>query len=186
MKMKELSQEQQNELLQTLKERFEKHMSRHKGLVWENVQAKLEAQPKKLWSLNQMELTGGQPDVVGYEQGSDEFIFYDCSPESPDGRRSLCYDREALESRKAHKPENSVMDLASEMGIALLTEAQYRALQKIGEFDLKTSSWVLTPPNMRALGGALFCDRRFDTVFTYHNGADSYYSARGFRGSLRV
>jgi hypothetical protein len=183
---KDLTPEQQNELIQTLKERFEKHMSRHKGLVWENVQAKLEAQPKKLWSLNQMELTGGQPDVVGYEQGSDEFIFYDCSPESPDGRRSLCYDREALESRKAHKPENSVLDLASEMGIALLTETQYRALQKLGEFDLKTSSWVLTPPRIRALGGALFCDRRFDTVFTYHNGADSYYSARGFRGSLRV
>ena len=141
---------------------------------------------KKLWSLNQMEMTGGQPDVVGYDQDSDKYLFYDCSPESPDGRRSLCYDREALESRKAHKPENSALDLAAEIGIELLTEAQYRALQKLGEFDLKTSSWVLTPPKVRALGGALFCDRRFDTVFTYHNGADSYYSARGFRGSLRV
>ena len=181
-----LTTDQQDELLKALKERFEEHMERHQDLEWAKVQARLAAQPEKLWSLNQMEMTGGQPDVVGYDQDSDKYLFYDCSPESPDGRRSLCYDREALESRKAHKPENSASDLAAEIGIELLTEAQYRALQKLGEFDLKTSSWVLTPPKVRALGGALFCDRRFDTVFTYHNGADSYYSARGFRGALRV
>jgi hypothetical protein len=183
---KTLSTEQQNELLQTLKERFEAHMERHQGRDWAKVQVKLEAQPVKLLSLNEMELTGGEPDVVGFDQKTGEYIFFDCSPESPAGRRSLCYDREALKSRKKHKPENSVLDMTAAMGIELLTEAQYRELQKLGEFDLKTSSWVLTPEKVRKLGGALFCDRRFDTVFTYHNGADSYYSARGFRGALKV
>ncbi len=186
LEKKNLSPEQIKELLQTLKERFENQMERHQGLEWTKVQAKLEAEPEKLWSLNEMENSGGEPDVVGYEKQSDEYIFFDCSPESPDGRRNLCYDRQALESRKQHKPENSAMDAAVEMGISLLTEAQYRELQKLGEFDLKTSSWVFTPENVRKLGGALFCDRRYDTVFTYHNGADSYYSARGFRGLLRV
>lgn len=186
MEKKELSPGQQNALLKTLETRFENHMERHQDIAWMDIQTKLKAQPKMLWSINQMEQTGGEPDVVGYDQESKEYLFYDCSPESPSGRRSLCYDREALESRKKHKPENSAMDLAAEMGITLLSEAQYRALQNIGEFDLKTSSWVLTPPKVRALGGALFCDRRFDTVFTYHNGADSYYAARGFRGALRV
>ncbi len=186
LEKKNLSPEQIKELLQTLKERFENQMERHQGLEWTKVQAKLEAEPEKLWSLNEMENSGGEPDVVGYEKQSDEYIFFDCSPESPDGRRNLCYDRQALDSRKQHKPENSAMDVAVEMGISLLTEAQYRELQKLGEFDLKTSSWVFTPENVRKLGGALFCDRRYDTVFTYHNGADSYYSARGFRGLLRV
>jgi hypothetical protein len=181
-----LSREQQEELLGILKARFEKNMARHEGLEWAEVQAKLENNAKKLWSLNEMETTGGEPDVVGLDQETGEYIFYDCSPESPKGRRSVCYDREALEARKKHKPENSVMDMATAMGIELLTEEQYRELQKLGNFDLKTSSWVQTPENIRKLGGALFCDRRYDTVFVYHNGADSYYGARGFRGSIRV
>lgn len=185
-KNKELSLEQQEELLQTLKKRFEKNMNRHKDLEWAKVQAKLEANTEKLWSLNEMEGTGGEPDVVGYDEKTDGYIFYDCSAESPKGRRSVCYDREALESRKKHKPENNVMDMATAMGIELLTEEQYRELQKLGNFDLKTSSWVQTPANIRKLGGAIFCDRRYDTVFVYHNGADSYYATRGFRGSLRV
>jgi hypothetical protein len=183
---KELSLEQREQLLKTLKARFEKNMNRHEGLEWENVLAKLEANPDKLWSLNEMEATGGEPDVVGQGQETDEYIFFDCSTESPKGRRSLCFDRKALDSRKNHKPENSVMDLAATIGIDLLTEEQYRGLQELGNFDLKTSSWVQTPDNIRKLGGALFCDRRYDTVFVYHNGADSYYAARGFRGSLRV
>lgn len=185
-KNKELSLEQQEELLQTLKKRFEKNMNRHKDLEWAKVQAKLEANTEKLWSLNEMEGTGGEPDVVGYDEKTDGYIFYDCSAESPKGRRSICYDREALESRKKHKPENNVMDMATAMGIELLTEEQYRELQKLGNFDLKTSSGVQTPANIRKLGGAIFCDRRYDTVFVYHNGADSYYAARGFRGSQRV
>ncbi|MBS8266335.1 DUF4256 domain-containing protein [Mesobacillus boroniphilus] len=183
---KELSREQQEELLGVLKARFEKNMDRHEGLDCTKVLAKLEDNTEKLWSLNEMESTGGEPDVVGFDPETGEYIFYDCSAESPKGRRSLCYDREALEARKKHKPENSVMDMATAMGIELLTEEQYRELQKLGNFDLKTSSWVQTPENIRKLGGALFCDRRYDTVFVYHNGADSYYAARGFRGSLRV
>jgi hypothetical protein len=181
-----LSLEQREELLKTLKARFEKNMNRHEGLEWAKVQAKLEASPEKLWSLSEMEGTGGEPDVVGHDNKTGEYIFNDCSAESPKGRRSLCYDREALESRKQHKPENSAIDLATSIGIELLTEEQYRELQKLGNFDLKTSSWVQTPANIRKLGGAIFCDRRYDTVFVYHNGADSYYAARGFRGSLRV
>ena len=184
--IKELSLEQREELLGVLKARFEKNMNRHEGLEWANVKAKLEANPDKLWSLYEMERTGGEPDVVGQGEKKDEYIFYDCSAESPKGRRSVCYDRAALESRKQHKPENTVIDMATEMGIELLTEEQYRALQEIGSFDLKTSSWVQTPSDIRKLGGAIFCDRRYDTVFMYHNGADSYYAARGFRGSLRV
>ncbi|MBM7713258.1 DUF4256 domain-containing protein [Siminovitchia sp. FSL H7-0308] len=183
---KELSLEQREELLKTLKARFEKNMDRHKGLEWTKVQEKLEATPLKLWSLNEMEKTGGEPDVVGYDKKKDEYIFYDCSAESPKGRRSVCYDREALESRKKHKPENNAIDMATAMGIELLTEEQYRELQKLGKFDQKTSSWVQTPSDIRELGGALFCDYRFGHVFLYHNGADSYYAARGFRGSLRV
>jgi hypothetical protein len=186
MANKELSREQQEELLGILKARFEKNMARHEGLEWAEVQAKLENNAEKLWSLNEMETTGGEPDVVGLDQETGEYLFYDCSPESPKGRRSVCYDREALEARKKHKPENSVMNMATAMGIELLTEEQYRELQKLGNFDLKTSSWVQTPENIRKLGGALFCDRRYDTVFVYHNGADSYYGARGFRGLLRV
>lgn len=182
----ELSQETREELLSTLKARFEKHMNRHEGLEWDKVQAKLEGNPEKLWSLHEMESTGGEPDVVGFDETTGEYIFYDCSAESPKGRRSICYDREALESRKKYKPENSAMDMAIAMGIELLTEEQYRELQTLGKFDLKTSSWVQTPDNIRKLGGALFCDRRYDTVFLYHNGADSYYGVRGFRGSLRV
>ncbi|MEH7383843.1 DUF4256 domain-containing protein [Bacillus sp. JJ1521] len=182
----ELSHEQREILFKTLKARFDKNMHRHKRLDWAKVQAKLEANPKKLWSLNEMERTGGEPDVVGHDQSNDEFIFYDCSAESPKGRRSLCYDREALESRKKHKPENSAIDLANEMGIEMLTEEQYRELQELDNFDLKTSSWVQTLANIRKLGGAIFCDRRYDTIFVYHNGADSYYAARGFRGTLRV
>jgi hypothetical protein len=182
----ELSLEQRDELLSTLKTRFEKNMNRHEGLEWDNIQAKLEANMEKLWSLNEMERTEGEPDIVGYDKEKDEYIFFDCSTESPKGRRSVCYDREALESRKKHKPENSAIDMAAAIGIELLTEEQYRELQKLGEFDLKTSSWVETPSDIRKLGGAIFCDRRYDTVFVYHNGADSYYSARGFRGSLRV
>ncbi|WP_017728197.1 DUF4256 domain-containing protein [Halalkalibacterium ligniniphilum] len=183
---KELSQEQSEELLRVLKARFEKNMNRHKGLEWAKVQAKLNANTEKLWSLNEMERTGGEPDVVGYDKKKDEYIFCDCSAESPKGRRSVCYDREALESRKKHKPENNAIDMATSMGIELLTEEQYRVLQKLGNFDMKTSSWVQTPTDIRELGGALFCDRRFGHVFVYHNGAESYYAARGFRGSLRV
>ena len=183
---KELSLEQHEELLKTLKARFEKNMNLHKDLEWAKVQAKLEANIEKLWSLNEMEVTGGEPDVVGYDNKTDEYIFYDCSAESPKGRRSVCYDREALESRKKHKPENNAIDMATDIGIELLTEEQYRELQKLASFDMKTSSWVQTPDNIRKLGGAIFCDRRYDTVFMYHNGADSYYAARGFRGSLRV
>lgn len=183
---KELSLEQREDLLKVLKARFEKNMNRHEGLEWDNIQAKLEVNTEKLWSLHEMERTGGEPDVVGYDQEKDEYLFYDCSSESPKGRRSVCYDREALESRKNHKPENSAIDLSSAMGIELLTEEQYRELQKLGNFDLKTSSWVQTPSAIRELGGALFCDCRFGHVFVYHNGAESYYAARGFRGSLRV
>jgi hypothetical protein len=182
----ELSPEQRKQLLVALKTRFEKNMNRHKGLEWDNAQAKLEANSEKLWSLNEMERTGGEPDVVGLDKGTGEYIFYDCSPESPKGRRSICYDREALNSRKENKPKDSAMDMAAAMGVELLTEEQYRGLQKLGNFDTKTSSWVKTPANVRELGGALFCDRRFDTVFVYHNGAESYYAARGFRSSLRV
>ncbi|RAP74845.1 DUF4256 domain-containing protein [Paenibacillus montanisoli] len=184
---KELSPEQREGLLKTLKARFEKNMNRHDGLKWANVQAKLEAaKPEKLWSLNEMESTGGEPDVIGLDNEADEYVFYDCSAESPKGRRSLCYDREALESRKEHKPQNNAVEMAFDMGIDLLTEDQYRELQNLGNFDLKTSSWVKTPASIRKLGGAIFCDRRYDTVFVYHNGAESYYAARGFRGSLRV
>lgn len=183
---KQLSAKQREELLTTLKDRFEKNMNRHKGLEWAKVQAKLETNHEKLWSLNEMETTGGEPDVVGFDKKSGEYVFYDCAAESPKGRRSLCYDREALEARKEHKPKDSAIDVATAMGVELLTEEQYRELQKLGEFDTKTSSWVKTPAEIRKLGGALFCDRRYDTVFLYHNGADSYYAARGFRGSLRV
>jgi Protein of unknown function (DUF4256) len=183
---KELSPEQRKQLLGTLKARFEKNMNRHKGLEWPNAQAKLEANPEKLWSLNEMENTGGEPDVVGQDKKTGEYIFYDCSEESPKGRRSLCYDREALDSRKENKPKGNAMDMAGAMGVELLTEEQYRELQKLGEFDTKTSSWVKTPSAIRKLGGALFCDRRFDTVFVYHNGAESYYAARAFRGSAKV
>jgi len=183
---KELSSKQREELLKTLKARFEKNMNRHKGLEWAKVQAKLEANNEKLWSLNEMERTGGEPDVVGFDKKKGEYIFYDCSAESPKGRRSLCYDGEALESRKEHKPKNNAIDMSSAMGIDLLTEQEYRELQKLGDFDTKTSSWVKTPSHIRRLGGAIFCDRRYDTVFMYHNGAESYYAARGFRGSLRV
>jgi hypothetical protein len=181
-----LSREQRKELLGVLKARFEKNMNRHKGLEWAKVQAKLEGNTEKLWSLNEMERTGGEPDVVGHDKEMSEYIFYDCSAESPKGRRSVCYDREALESRREHKPEDSANDMAAAMGIELLTEEQYRELQNLGNFDTKTSSWVKTPSDIRKLGGALFCDRRYDTVFVYHNGAESYYAARGFRGSLKV
>jgi len=183
---KALSPDQSAELLTTLKARFEKNMNRHPGFEWSKVQARLEANPKILWSLSEMERTGGEPDVVGFEPTAGEYIFYDCSAESPKGRRSLCYDHEALEARKEFKPENSAIEAASAMGIELLTEDQYRDLQKLGKFDLKTSSWVKTPIEIRKHGGAVFCDRRYDHVFLYHNGADSYYAARGFRGSLRV
>ncbi len=183
---KELSPEQREELLSALKARFEKNMNRHKGLEWATVQAKLEAYAEKLWSLNEMERTGGEPDVVGHNKKMGEYIFYDCSAESPKGRRSLCYDRKALDERKEFKPRNSAMDMAAAMGIELLTEEQYRELQKLGNFDTKTSSWVITPSDIRKLGGALFCDRRYDHVFVYHNGAESYYAVRGFRGSLRI
>ncbi|MFJ7665754.1 DUF4256 domain-containing protein [Lysinibacillus sp. NPDC097195] len=182
----ELTLEQREQLLHTLQDRFEKNMNRHQGLNWADVQAKIEAQTDKLWSLNEMEVTGGEPDVVAYDDNTGEFVFYDCAPESPKGRRSFCYDREALESRKKHQPENTVIDMATAMGIELLTEEQYRTLQELGTFDLKTSSWVQTPAHIRKLGGAIFCDRRYDTVFMYHNGADSYYAARGFRGALKV
>jgi hypothetical protein len=182
----ELSPEHREELLSELKDRFEENMDRHQGLEWARVQAKLEANSEKLWSLSEMERTGGEPDVVGHDKKTGEYIFYDCSAETPGGRRSLCYDREALEARKAHKPENTAIDMANAMGIEILTEEEYRELQKLGNFDAKTSSWVKTPVNIRNLGGAIFCDFRFGTVFVYHNGADSYYAARGFRGSLRV
>src|SRR5437764_2264140 len=182
---KDLSPEQRKELLGALKARFEKNMNRNKDLEWDKVQAKLEANAEKVWSLNEMERTGGEPDVVGHDRKTGEYIFYDCSAESPKGRRSICYDREALGSRKEHKPEDNAIDMAAAMGIELLKE-QYRELQKLGNFDTKTSSWVKTPSEIRELGGALFCDRRYDHVFTYHNGAESYYAARGFRGSLRV
>ncbi|HNQ15187.1 MAG TPA: DUF4256 domain-containing protein [Pyrinomonadaceae bacterium] len=174
------------ELINTLKTRFAKNMGRHEGIEWPEVQARLDANPEKLRSLFEMEKTGGEPDVVGRDPKTGEFIFFDCSAESPSGRRSLCYDREALDSRKEHKPENSALDMAAEIGIEILTEDEYRELQKLGKFDLKTSSWVRTPERIRKLGGAVFCDRRYDTIFLYHNGASSYYAARGFRGSLRV
>ncbi len=183
---KRLAPEQREALLATLKARFEKHKKRHQSMEWSAVQVKLGADPDKLWSLNEMERTGGEPDVVGYDDATGEYIFYDCAAESPAGRRSLCYDREALDSRKEAKPANSALDMAAEIGIEILTEAQYRALQELGKFDTKTSSWVATPPAIRERGGAIFCDRRYDHVFTYHNGASSYYAARGFRGSLRV
>lgn len=185
-KNKELSLEQREELLRTLEARFEKNMNRHKDIEWAKVQAKLEANTEKLWSLNEMEATGGEPDVIGHDKKTGEYIFYDCSAESPKGRRSVCYDHEALESRKKHKPENNAIDMATAMGIELLTEEQYRELQKLEKFDMKTSSWVQTPVNIRKLGGAIFGDRRYDTVFVYHNGAESYYAARGFRGSIKV
>jgi len=181
-----LSAEQRQSLLQTLQARFEKHRRRHPGLEWEGVEARLETRPQKLWSLNQMEQTGGEPDVIGHDPKTGESIFYDCAAESPAGRRSLCYDRAAWESRKANKPGNTAVDMAAAMGIQILTEAGYRELQRWGEFDTKTSSWVLTPPEIRKLGGALFCDRRYGQVFVYHNGAESYYAARGFRGWIRV
>jgi hypothetical protein len=183
---KKLPAEQRDGLLEALKTRFETNMHRHKGLEWSKIQTKLEAAPHKMWTLNQMETTSGEPDVVGQDKKTGEYIFYDCSPETPKGRRSICYDHEALESRKQHKPENSALNMADEMGVEVLTEEEYRALQKLGEFDTKTSSWVKTPSDIRKLGGALFCDRRYNTVFVYHNGAESYYAARGFRGSLRV
>ncbi|MGG4492693.1 DUF4256 domain-containing protein [Brevibacillus reuszeri] len=182
----ELLTEQREALLKTLKARFDKNMNRHQGLEWASIRARLEAHPEKLWSLQEMEKTGGEPDVVEHDDQKGEYIFYDCSAESPKGRRSVCYDREALESRKEHKPQNNAIEMAATMGIELLTEEQYRELQKLGNFDLKSSSWVKTPASIRRLGGAIFCDRRYDTVFMYHNGAESYYAARGFRGSLRV
>jgi Protein of unknown function (DUF4256) len=183
---KELPLQQREELLRALKARFEKNMNRHQGLEWAKVQAKLEANTEKLWSLHEMERTGGEPDVVAHDKKTGEYIFYDCSAESPQGRRSVCYDREGQESRKEHKPEDNAIDMAAAMRIELLTEEEYRELQKLGDFDTKTSSWVRTPPEIRKLGGALFCDRRYGNVFVYHNGAQSYYAARGFRGSLRV
>ncbi|HTP68332.1 MAG TPA: DUF4256 domain-containing protein [Dongiaceae bacterium] len=183
---KELSPKQCEELLAALRVRFQKNMSRHKSLDWAPIQARLETNTQKLWSLNEMERTGGEPDVVGHDKKTGEYIFYDCSPESPKDRRSLCYDRDALDSRKEHKPKDCVLDMAASMGIEILTEEQYREMQKLGNFDTKTSSWVKTPSAVRALGGALFCDRRFDMVFVYHNGAESYYAARAFRGLLKV
>ena len=183
---RKLSTSQSEELISILKTRFEKNMKRHKGIDWAKVQARLEAKPEKLWSLNEMEMTGGEPDVVSVDKKTGEYIFFDCAAESPKGRRSVCYDHEALEKRKENKPENSAMEMAKDMGIELLNEEQYRQLQQLGEFDLKTSSWIITPPAIRKLNGALFCDRRYDTVFVYHNGAESYYAARGFRGWLSV
>lgn len=181
-----LPKKQREETFRALQARFERNMNRHRGVSWPEVQAKLEANPEKLWSLSEMERTGGEPDLVGQDKKTGEYIFYDCSAETPKGRRSICYDREALESRKEHKPKNSALDLAAAMGIELLTEEQYRELQQFGKFDTKTSSWIKTPSNIRKLGGALFCDCRYETVFVYHNGAESYYAARGFRGWLRV
>jgi hypothetical protein len=183
---KELTREQREQLLRTLKARFEKNMNRHQGLEWAKVQARLEANAEKLWSLSEMERTDGEPDLVDQDKKTGEYIFYDCAEESPKGRRSFCYDREALDGRKENKPKNNALEMADAMGIELLTEEQYRELQKLGNFDTKTSSWVKTPSNIRKLGGALFCDRRFDTVFVYHNGAESYYAARAFRGWLKV
>ncbi|MGE6486923.1 DUF4256 domain-containing protein [Paenisporosarcina sp. NPDC076898] len=183
---KTLSSEEQNILLETLQKRFEKHAERHEGINWQDVQSKLEDSPEKLWSLNEMEQTGGEPDVIGYDEEALKYIFCDCAKESPKERRSFCFDRAALDARKKFKPENTAVDVAAEIGIELLNEEQYRHLQTLGEFDTKTSSWVQTPDNIRKLGGALFCDRRYDTVFVYHNGADSYYAARGFRGLLKV
>lgn len=183
---KEISPERRTELLKVLKARFEKNMIRHEGISWNKVQERIEANPDKLWSLNEMELTEGEPDVVGFDENTGECIFYDCSAESPKGRRSLCYDREALDSRKENKPQDSALNIAADMAIQILTEEEYRNLQNLGSFDLKTSSWVLTPDKIRNRGGAIFCDRRYDAIFTYHNGAESYYAARGFRGSLRI
>lgn len=183
---KKLSSEQREGLFSTLKARFEKNLNRHNGLEWSKVQARLAAQPDKLWSLAEMERTGGEPDVVGFDKKTGEYIFYDCSTESPAGRRSLCYDREARQSRKEHKPKSSAIEMAAAMGIEILTVEEYRQLQELGEFDTKTSSWIKTPADIRKLGGALFCDRRYNHVFTYHNGAESYYAARGFRGSLKI
>ena len=184
--LRELSSEQREELLKTLKTRFDQNMSRHEGIKWADVQAKLEANVDQFWSINEMETTGGEPDVVGHDKNKNEYIFYDCSGESPEGRRNVCYDRAALESRKKFKPQNNAIEMAAAMGIEILTVDQYRELQKMGKFDTKTSSWVKTPDNIRKLGGALFCDRRYDTVFVYHNGAESYYSVRGFRGSITI
>jgi uncharacterized protein DUF4256 len=181
-----LTNKQREEILKVLQARFEKNMHRHKGIEWDPVRARLEATAKKLWSVSEMERTGGEPDVVGHDKKSSEYIFYDCSEQTPQGRRNLCYDREALESRKEHKPKDNALDMAGAMAVEILTEEQYRELQTVGAFDTKTSSWVKTPPAIRKLGGALFCDRRYDTVFVYHNGAESYYGGRGFRGSLRV
>lgn len=183
---KKLSSDTIEQLLNILKNRFDKNMNRHKNLEWKKVETKLRSNPEKLWSLNEMEKTGGEPDVVGYDKSKNEYIFYDCSDESPKGRRSLCYDSEALKSRKENKPKDSAVNMAETMGVEILTEEQYRELQKLGNFDCKSSSWVKTPANIRKLGGAVFCDRRYDTVFLYHNGAESYYAARGFRGSLRI
>jgi hypothetical protein len=183
---KKLSEEQRDELFNILKQRFEKNMNRHEGLAWEDVRSKLDAQPEKLWSIDEMEVTSGEPDVIGYDEETGEFLYVDCAAESPKGRRSLCYDFKAWESRKENKPQNNALDIAREMGIELLTEDQYRRLQELGNFDLKTSSWIKTPEEIRKLGGALFCDKRYNKVFTYHNGAESYYAARGFRGLLRV
>lgn len=183
---KKLSEEQSAELFKILKARFESNINRHHNLEWANVQAKLESESEKLWSLNEMESTGGEPDVVGFDKQNNEFIFYDCSAESPKGRRSICYDHDALEARKENKPANSAVNMATEMGVELLTEEQYRELQSLGKFDNKTSSWIKTPLEIRKLGGAIFCDFRYDQVFVYHNGAESYYAARGFRGVLRV
>jgi hypothetical protein len=181
-----LSPEQMEELLGNLETRFEKNPVRHKNFEWTKLHTKLANSPEKLWSLHQMETTGGEPDVIHYDKQTDEYLFYDCSPESPKGRRSICYDREALEARKEHKPQNNALDVAAAMGITILTEEQYRELQQLGDFDTKTSSWILTPAAIRKVGGALFCDRRYNTVFTYHNGAESYYAARGFRGALKI
>lgn len=183
---KQLPPKQQQELIKTLKARFEKNMPRHKGLDWAKIQAKLEANTEKLWSLNAMEETGGEPDVVGLDNKTGEYIFFDCAEESPKGRRSICYDHEALEARKENKPKDSAINMAEDMGVEILTEEQYRELQQLGKFDMKTSSWIKTPADIRKLGGAVFCDRRYNTVFLYHNGAESYYAARGFRGSLRA
>jgi hypothetical protein len=184
--MKKLSTKQRDELLTTLQARFEKNPARHEGLDWAKVRARLDGKPEKLWSLHEMERTGGEPDVVGYDEKTREYVFCDCSPETPKDRRNVCYDREALDARKSHKPKTSAMDVAAEMGVEILTEEQYRELQTVGEFDTKTSSWIKTPDDIRKLGGALFADRRYDAVFVYHNGAQSYYGSRAFRGSLRV